>query len=60
MADFHVKRGQLDALWVYVQNNGEKKGYTETEETSGQFWRSTYLDMDSRLRVTRGIAKDKT
>jgi len=59
MADFHVKRGQLDALWVYVQNKGEKKGYTETE-TSGQFWRSTYLDMDSRLRVARGIAKDET
>ena len=58
MADFHVKRGQLDALWAYVQNKGEK-GYIETE-TSGQFWRSTYLDMDSRLRVARGIAKDET
>ena len=27
---------------------------------SGQFWRSTYLDMDSRLRVARGIAKNET
>jgi hypothetical protein len=37
----------------------EKKGYPETAE-SGQFWRSTLLDMDSRLRVARGIAKDET
>ena len=27
---------------------------------SGQFWRSTYLDTDSRLRVARGIAKSET
>jgi transposase-like protein len=25
MATFQVKRGQLDALWAYVQNTGEKK-----------------------------------
>jgi transposase-like protein len=25
MADFKVKRGQLDALWSYVRNKGEKK-----------------------------------
>ena len=25
MKDFRVKRGQLDALWAYVQNKGEKK-----------------------------------
>ena len=25
MADFKVKRGQLDALWGYVRNKGEKK-----------------------------------
>ncbi len=25
MRDFKVKRGQLDAMWVYVRNNGEKK-----------------------------------
>ena len=25
MAEFHVKRGQLDALWTYVRNKGEKK-----------------------------------
>lgn len=37
----------------------EKKSYPETDE-SGQFWRATLLDMDSRLRVARGIAKDET
>jgi hypothetical protein len=36
-----------------------KKGYPETE-VSGQFWRSTLLDRDSRLRVARGIAKNET
>ncbi len=25
LADFQVKRGQLDALWSYVRNKGEKK-----------------------------------
>ena len=36
-----------------------KKGYPETDE-SGEFWRSTMLDMDSRLRVARAIAKNET
>lgn len=36
-----------------------KKGYPETE-VSGTFMRSTMLDMDSRLRVTRAIEKDET
>lgn len=25
MKDFKIKRGQLDALWTYVRNKGEKK-----------------------------------
>jgi hypothetical protein len=37
----------------------EKKSYSETDDR-GQFWRSTMLDMDSRLRVARGIAKSET
>ncbi len=37
----------------------EKKSYPETE-TTGQFWRSTMLDMDTRLRAARGIAKSET
>lgn len=37
----------------------EKKSYPETAE-SGQFMRSTMLDMDSRLRVARAIEKDET
>jgi hypothetical protein len=36
-----------------------KKNYPETSE-QGQFWRATLLDMDSRLRLTRGIAKTET
>lgn len=36
-----------------------KKSYPETDE-SGSFWVSTLLDIDSRLRVTRGIGKDET
>ena len=36
-----------------------KKGYPETDE-SGQFMRSTMLDMDTRLRIARAIAKDET
>lgn len=37
----------------------EKKSYPETDEC-GQFWRSTMIDMDSRLRVACGIAKNET
>jgi len=36
-----------------------KKSYPETDE-SGQFMRSTMLDMDSRLRVARAVEKDET
>jgi hypothetical protein len=38
---------------------GGKKDYPETDET-GQFWRSTMIDMDNRLRAARGIAKTET
>jgi hypothetical protein len=36
-----------------------KKDYAETEET-GQFWRSTMIEMNTRLRAARGIAKTET
>jgi hypothetical protein len=36
-----------------------KKSYPETDE-SGTFWISTLLDMDSRLRIARGIGKNET
>ncbi len=42
-------------MWVIKA----KKSYPETEQ-SGQFWRSTMLDIDTRLRVARGIAKGET
>jgi hypothetical protein len=37
----------------------ERKNYPETD-ASGQFWRATMLDMDTRLRAARGIAKTET
>ena len=36
-----------------------KKNYEEMAE-SGQFWRSTMIDIDTRLRTARGIAKTET
>jgi hypothetical protein len=36
-----------------------QKNYPETAE-KGQFWRATVLDMDTRVRVARGIAKTET
>jgi transposase-like protein len=32
MAKFRVKRGQLDALWAYVKNKGEKGGIRRQRE----------------------------
>lgn len=55
MADFQVKRGQLDALWSYA---GRKKRHPE--DAAGEVWQATMLDMDSRLRVARRIAADET
>lgn len=37
----------------------EKKNYPETG-SKGQFWRSTMLDMDTRVRAARGIGKTET
>jgi hypothetical protein len=46
---------QCGATWAIKA----KKSYPETAE-SGQFWRSTYLDRDTRLRVACGIDKNET
>lgn len=59
LRDYQVKRGQLDALWTFVGDKGAKTDHAETAE-SGQFWRATMLDMDTRLRAARGIAKTET
>lgn len=37
----------------------QKKGHPETEK-SGRFFRSTMIDMDSRLRAARGFGKTET
>ena len=64
MREYEIERGQLDALWSYVghkeQESGEgKKDPPERQRLEGQgvYWRSTMLDVDTRLRVGRGIAK---
>ena len=44
---------------VVCSQQRKKKGHLETPE-SGQFIRSTMLDMDSRLRVASAIEKDET
>lgn len=41
LAEYQLRRGQIDGLWAYVGNKGEKN-YPETDE-SGQFWRATSL-----------------
>ena len=48
LADYRVTRGQLDGLWAYVGNKGEKR--LPRDRRNRQFWRSTMIDMDSRLR----------
>ena len=58
MKDFHLNRAQIDGLWSFVANTGEKK-HPETAE-SGTFWISTLLDIDSRLRAAQGMGKDET
>jgi hypothetical protein len=55
---YQIERGQLDSLWAYVGNKGEKS-YPETDE-GGQSWRATMIEVDTRLRVARGIAKMET
>jgi hypothetical protein len=58
LSAYRLTRGQPDGLWAYLANK-KRKNYPETEE-SRQFWRSTIIDMDTRLRVARGIAKTET
>jgi hypothetical protein len=46
-------------LYGHMLATKEKKSYPESEE-SGQFWRSTMIEIDTRLRVARGIGKTET
>ena len=57
LKEYSIQRGQLDGLWSYVKNKGEKNQETEK---SGTFWRSTMIEIDTRLRVARGIGKTET
>jgi len=61
LRDFKVKRGQLDGLWLFIQNKGKKsQAKIQSSDKTGEFMRSTMLDMDSRLRVASAIEKDET
>jgi hypothetical protein len=51
-----LSRVQLDALWTYVGHKGEKGG-SQKKKHAGRIARGTAIDMDSRLRVGRAIAK---
>jgi hypothetical protein len=46
-------------LYGHMLATREKKNYPESEE-SGQFWRSCMIEIDTRLRVARGIGKSET
>lgn len=54
LAEDQLERGQLDGLWAYVGNKGEKRT-TPKPTKGGQFWRSTMTDIDSWLRAARKI-----
>ena len=68
MSEYEIDRGQIDALWSYVghkkQDNGEGKkdalDKDALDDERGIYWRSTMIDIDTRLRVGRGIAKTET
>ena len=46
-------------LYGHMLATKEKKSYPESEQ-SGQFWRSCIIEIDTRLRVARGIGKSET
>jgi hypothetical protein len=53
-----LSRVQMDALWTYVGHKGEKGGsQKKRDEGRGTFWRGTAIDMETRLRVGRAVAK---
>src|SRR5437588_12483272 len=51
-----LSRVQMDAPLDLCRTQGRKRGKPE-EEARGTFWRGTAIDMDTRLRVGRAIAK---
>ena len=60
MREYEIERGQLDALWSYVgckKQESEEGKKDPPDGERGIYWRSTMIDVDTRLRVGRGIAK---
>jgi len=65
LKDFRIQRGQLDGMWLFIQKKGPKKNETETverpaDDQTGEFMRSTMLDVDSRLRVATAVEQNET
>jgi hypothetical protein len=56
LRDYELSASQRDGLWSFVQNKGGKKNHEETAET-GQFWRVTVVETETRLRAVRAIEK---
>jgi hypothetical protein len=56
LANYPVTRAQLDAPPGPTWDTRVKKGRCE-EEARGTFWRGTTLEVESRLRIGRAIAK---
>lgn len=58
LAKSHISEGSLTASGRRWATKGKKKDYAETAE-SGQFFRSTMIDVPTRLRVAHGIGKTR-
>lgn len=59
LADYELGASQLDGLWTFVHDKGEKKSHEETEAT-GQFWRVTVVENETRLRAARATEKTES
>lgn len=57
--DYEVGPSQVDGLWSFVGHKGAKKNLPETA-SEGTFWRTTVLEIDTRLRAARGLEKSET
>ena len=59
VGEYRLSKAQVDGLWTYVGNKGQK-GATKRRRDSGEFWRCTLIESETRLRAARGIAKSET
>ncbi|MCP3968904.1 MAG: IS1 family transposase, partial [Rhodobacteraceae bacterium] len=59
LGDHEAGPSQVDGLWSFVVHKGSKKNLPETA-FEGTFWRTTVLEMETRLRVAQGFGKSET